>query len=74
MLSDLSGLELLLRPGFEQATIAGLVSLCNDRFGLRSGCGGAAAATVYSPRRQQLIHSYYPVWLENRSRANRSDI
>ena len=74
MLSDLSGLELLLRPGFEQATIAGLVSLCNDRFGLRSGCDGAAAATVYSPRRQQLIHSYYPVWLENRSRANRSDI
>lgn len=70
MLSDLSGYELRLRPGFEQATVKGLVSLCNNALG--SGCSREASGYFsYFPRRDQLIHSYHPVWLENRSEANK---
>lgn len=69
MLADLSGLELRLRPGFEQATVLGLISLCNECLG-ESGPSLQGDAKAYLPRRSQLIHQYYPVWLENRNRAN----
>ncbi len=68
MLSDLSGRELRLRPGFEQATIMGLTSLCNEWFGEKLASSGELI--VYHPREAQLVHRYYPVWLENRNRAN----
>lgn len=68
MLADLSGRELHLRAGFEQATVLGLVSLCNDCLGQsQPACDGNR---TYIPRTNQLIHRYYPVWLENRNRAN----
>ena len=68
MLSDLSGRELCLRPGFEQATVMGLISLCNENFGEVPASAGELI--VYHPRKAQLIHRYYHVWLENRNRAN----
>lgn len=69
MLSDLSGLELKLRGGFEQATVAGLVSICNEALGL-SSASLSEDITIYKPISNSLIHKYYPLWLENREKAN----
>lgn len=72
MLSDLSGLKLVLREGFEQATVSGLVSICNEALGV-SAASLSAELTVYTPGKNSLVHEYYPVWLENRTRENRLD-
>ncbi|WP_455582185.1 FGGY-family carbohydrate kinase [Dysosmobacter sp.] len=69
MLADLSGRELRLRPGFSQATVLGLTALCNDCLG-QTQIDGSGEELRYAPRKDQLIHRYYPVWLENRNRAN----
>lgn len=69
MLCDLTGRELRLRPGFEQATVMGLVAICNEAFGEQPPAA-AAAEIVYHPRTNQLIHRHYPVWLQNRTQAN----
>ena len=69
MLSDLSGMDIVLRPGFEQATVNGLVSICNESLGENASL--VSEDTVrYCPRKDSLIHKYYPVWLENRMRVN----
>lgn len=69
MLADLSGLELRLRPGFEQATVLGLAAVCNAALGLEApeACG---QARVFRPRSDQLIHRYYPLWSAKRLAAN----
>ena len=70
MLADLSGLEVRLKPGYDQATVRGLAKLCARALG-DPDTGTAEAdsvGAVYRPRDKQLIHSYYPVWLENRNR------
>lgn len=69
MLSDLSGLELRLSPGFEQATVLGLASLCCGALGLEPP-KPSGQARVFTPRADSLIHRYYPVWLEKRLAAN----
>lgn len=69
MLADLSGRELRLQDGFQQASVRGLCALCNAYFGLSGGLGGESLRR-FRPRTGQLIHAYYPVWLENRNRAN----
>ena len=69
MLADLSGRELVLRPGFEQATVQGLIQLCDETMGEPS-LHADGTAIRYTPRKKQLIHRYYPVWLENRNHAN----
>lgn len=69
MLADLSGRELRLRPGFSQATVLGLTALCNDCLG-QTQIDGSGEELRYASRKDQLIHRYYPVWLENRNRAN----
>ena len=69
MLADLSGRELVLRPGFEQATVQGLIQLCDETMGEPS-LHADGTAIRYTPRKEQLIHRYYPVWLENRNHAN----
>ena len=69
MLADLSGRELRLAPGFEQATVRGLVSICNEALGLPDSLSGGGRI-CFIPRENQLIHTYYPLWLENRDRAN----
>ena len=69
MLADLSGREVRLTPGFEQATVQGLISICNETLGLPGGVSGGEKI-CYIPRKDQLIHAYYPLWMENRNRAN----
>lgn len=69
MLSDLSGLDIVLRPGFEQATVNGLVSICNESLNVDSKLLSEDIIR-YTPRENSLIHKYYPVWLENRMRVN----
>ena len=69
MLADLSGRQLRLAPGFEQATVQGLISICNETLGLPGGSSGGEKI-CFLPRKEQLIHAYYPLWLENRNRAN----
>ena len=70
MIADLSGLELRTRPGFENATVNGLVALCDLALGLDKGFVGSEYNS-YMPRRNQLIHRYHPLWSENRLKANR---
>lgn len=69
MLSDLTGCELRLRSGFDQATVQGLTQVCNERLH-ESRPQTPGQWITYSPRASQLIHRYYPVWLENRNTAN----
>lgn len=69
MLADLSGRELQLRQGFQQATLRGLTALCGRHFGL-SGALDGDVLRRFRPRTGQLIHDYWPQWLANRDRAN----
>ena len=72
MLADLSGLELRLKPGFEQATVQGLTAICNAAISLpRAAANGQERR--FQPRERALIHRYYPVWSENRRSANPSN-
>ena len=68
MLSDLSGMELRLCSGFVQATLQGLVNICGAYLGLPAQ--SAQSSKSFFPREHSLIHEYYPVWLENRAKAN----
>lgn len=71
MVADLTECELQLRPGFEQATVLGLTALCGEALGGES-LSERGERIVCAPRREQLIHRYYPLWLENRNRANQT--
>lgn len=70
MLADLSGLELRLKPGFEQATLLGLITVCNDALGLDNALQPAGQSKRYIPQKGALIHQYYPIWNKNRLFAN----
>ena len=76
MLADLSGLELRLLPGFEQATVLGLCSLCsralNEQDEASSRPGGVRS---YAPGSGELIRRYYNRWNQERLTHNapRSD-
>lgn len=69
MISDLSGLELRLYQGFEQATVQGLIKLCNNSFSIEHNFE-KENYIVRKPESDSLIHRYYPVWLKNRNTAN----
>ena len=69
MLSDLSGMDVVLRGGFDQATLMGLLAVCNDAMG-EPPYEASDKLTRYQPRKNQLIHEYQPVWKENRNRSN----
>lgn len=71
MLSDLTGCELHLRLGFDQATVQGLAQVCNECLG-EANVLTEQRQIVYRPRKNQLIHRYYPEWLENRNKANQA--
>ena len=70
MLSDLSGLELRLRPGFEQATVLGLTSLCNQALGLETSLPETGDALVFHPGTGDLIRRYHALWNPTRLAAN----
>ena len=69
MLADLSGLELRLKPGFEQATVLGLAAVCSAALGLDAPVSGGQEQ-IFTPRADSLVRRYYPIWLENRLAAN----
>ncbi|MBR5474848.1 MAG: carbohydrate kinase [Lachnospiraceae bacterium] len=69
MIADLSGRELRLYPGFEQATTQGLVNICNNAFG-EASLKKADSWICYHPRKDQLIHRHQPEWKRNRDQAN----
>jgi len=69
MIADLSGLELRLLPGFEQATLYGLTVLCNHACHVDTP---AAEGSVlrYPPRSGDLIGRYHERWREERLSLN----
>ena len=69
MLSDLCGVDVVLRGGFDQATLMGLLAVCNATMGEPS-YEPSDQMIRYQPRKNQLIHEYQPVWKENRNRSN----
>ena len=69
MLADLSGLELRLKPGFEQATVLGLVNICSQALGFDMPAPDGKDR-IFRPHADRLIHRYYPVWSARRLDAN----
>ena len=70
MLADLSGLELRLLPGFEQATLFGLTVLCGRFLGLPELHEAAGPVRCYAPRQNDLILRYHERWSQNRLALN----
>lgn len=68
MVSSLSGKPLKLKKGFGQATVQGLVSICNDALGETSG--EEEEYLLFTPEEDNLIFKYYPVWKKNRDKVN----
>ena len=69
MLADLSGLELRLKPGFEEATVNGLVSICNAALGEETD-SASKDDIVFTPEENTLIHSYHAAWSRSRLKVN----
>ena len=70
MIADLSGLELRLKPGFEQATLFGLVALCNGALHDDTTLGADGEERVYAPRENPLIRKYHRQWTRQRLAMN----
>ena len=70
MLADLSGLELRLLPGFDQATLYGLTILCDCACGTGMPNADREPVHRYFPRRNALIHRYHERWREERLSLN----
>jgi autoinducer 2 (AI-2) kinase len=70
MLADLSGLELRLKPGFEQATVFGLVALCNGALHDDTVLGADGEERVYKPTENPLIRRYHRQWNARRLALN----
>ena len=70
MIADLSGLELHLKPGFEQATLFGLVALCNEALHDDTALGGDGEERVYTPQENPLIRRYHRQWSRQRLAMN----
>ncbi len=70
MLSDLSGLELHLLPGYEQATLLGLTAVCNKALGINTLTESTGRNRCFQPQQDKLIHRYHPIWNQNRLHAN----
>lgn len=69
MISTLTGKELIIRKGFEQASVLGCVAICNDYYQISS----KAAEEVekhFKPEEDALVKAYYPVWFANREMLN----
>ncbi len=70
MLADLSGLELRLKSGYEQATLRGLTAICNLASGLSAIPAESGTDRRFLPREGELIHRYHPIWNNRRLYAN----
>ncbi len=71
MIADLTGLELRLQTGYEQATLQGLIRICNEAVREDSVSPDVGVPIVYRPGDGELIGRYYPLWSRNRLEANR---
>ena len=69
MLSDLSGLELRLMPGFEQATVLGLCRLCAEALG-EEASAPTGEVLRYLPGEGELVKRYHALWSRNRLAVN----
>lgn len=69
MIADLTGRELIIHEGFEQASIFGCISLCNEYFGIPES-GSRCQKLNFKPGSGSLIHRYYPIWMKNRQMLN----
>ena len=70
MLADLSGLELRLLPGFDQATLYGLTILCDCACGTGMPNADREPVHRYFPRQNALIRRYHERWREERLSLN----
>ncbi len=70
MLSDLSGLELRLMPGFEQATLIGVAMLCSRTFGEEEAPAINGEPLCYHPGEGELIRRYHSTWSQRRLALN----
>ena len=69
MIADLSGLELRLLPGFEQATLYGLTVLCNHA--CHTDTAAAAGSVLrFTPGSGDLIRRYHERWSRERLALN----
>lgn len=68
MIASLAGKPLVLKKGFDQATIQGLVAICNKTFEVSAD--QEDEYIIIEPDQSNKIFSYYPIWSENRNRAN----
>lgn len=68
MTADLSGYEVRLYKGYEQATVQGLIKVCNAFFNIENDID--SNYFFYSPKANSLVLDYYPVWLKNRNIIN----
>ena len=58
----------MLKKGFDQATIQGLVAICNKT--LEVAADHEDEYIRVEPDQDNLVFAYYPAWSENRNRAN----
>ena len=72
MIADLTGKELVIREGFEQASINGCVKVCNEYFGIQME-EGQVKEQRYKPQEDSLIQRHYFVWSKNRQMLNPTD-
>ncbi len=70
MLADLTGVEIRLLPGFDQATLRGLIVICNRALGKTGSIHPDSTFLCYHPQQGDLIKSYHSVWNRNRLTAN----
>lgn len=66
MLADLTGRNLVLRSGFEQATLVGLSEVCRQSLGVPAR-SNSETMIRYAPHRESLIHRYHDAWREART-------
>lgn len=66
MIASLANKKLVLKHGYNQATVFGLVNVANST--LCEESGNNPEIVEYEPDPNNLIHSYYKKWMENRKR------
>lgn len=69
MIADLTGKDLIIYDGYEQASIIGCAYLCNEYFGIEYGSQHRNKKT-YKSKKESLVQIYYSVWEKNRHIIN----
>ena len=69
MIADLTEKEVIIKEGFEQASIYGCMEICNEHYGIKEN-KDIRKEWKFKPCRESLIHKYYPVWLKNQRMLN----